>query len=163
MAALDFLGQSPPRDLAAASVRDVWEWAFAAWSFGAVPGTGQSSLPESGPVIPQAGTESGQVHQHLHNAVADPAQKAGNTKEGRQGRRPGISLALWPRPPEVECSSFEIAIANGEISLFGEKQAERVDVGETDCCPAAVDDGHLGVEEASPVFVDSDPNGQRAL
>lgn len=37
VAALDFLGQSPPRDLAAASVRDVWEWAFAAWSFGAVP------------------------------------------------------------------------------------------------------------------------------
>lgn len=36
-AALRFLGQPVPSELAAATVRDVWEWAVANWAFSAVP------------------------------------------------------------------------------------------------------------------------------
>jgi glutamyl-Q tRNA(Asp) synthetase len=35
--ALHFLGQDPPRDLAAASVRELWRWAVANWHIGRVP------------------------------------------------------------------------------------------------------------------------------
>lgn len=37
VAALRFLGQPAPAELAAAGVRDVWAWALANWSFAAVP------------------------------------------------------------------------------------------------------------------------------
>lgn len=37
VAALRFLGQSVPMELAVAGVRDVWGWALANWSFAAVP------------------------------------------------------------------------------------------------------------------------------
>jgi glutamyl-Q tRNA(Asp) synthetase len=39
VAALRFLGQPAPRELAAAPVREVWAWAQANWSFAAVPRT----------------------------------------------------------------------------------------------------------------------------
>jgi glutamyl-Q tRNA(Asp) synthetase len=35
--ALGFLGQQPPRELARAATQDVWDWALANWSQGAVP------------------------------------------------------------------------------------------------------------------------------
>ena len=35
--ALRFLGQPAPLELAGAAVRDVWQWAFANWSFAAIP------------------------------------------------------------------------------------------------------------------------------
>jgi glutamyl-Q tRNA(Asp) synthetase len=35
--ALHFLGQDPPRDLAAASVRELWQWAIAKWRIERVP------------------------------------------------------------------------------------------------------------------------------
>ncbi|MBL8405193.1 MAG: tRNA glutamyl-Q(34) synthetase GluQRS, partial [Dechloromonas sp.] len=37
LAALRFLGQPAPTELAAAAVRDVWAWALENWSFAAVP------------------------------------------------------------------------------------------------------------------------------
>lgn len=37
LAALHFLGQPAPTELAAAAVRDVWAWALENWSFAAVP------------------------------------------------------------------------------------------------------------------------------
>jgi glutamyl-Q tRNA(Asp) synthetase len=49
--ALDFLGQNTPPDLAAASVDEVWQWAFAHWSFAAIPRqlaiSAAASLPHS--------------------------------------------------------------------------------------------------------------------
>ena len=36
--ALSFLGQTPPRELAAATVTDVWQWAMANWRLERVPG-----------------------------------------------------------------------------------------------------------------------------
>ena len=37
VAALDFLGQAPPADLARAGVRQIWDWALANWSFARIP------------------------------------------------------------------------------------------------------------------------------
>ena len=37
VAALDFLGQAPPAALARASVREIWDWALAHWSFAKIP------------------------------------------------------------------------------------------------------------------------------
>ncbi len=37
VAALDFLGQTPPRELARASLATVWEWALANWRTAAIP------------------------------------------------------------------------------------------------------------------------------
>lgn len=43
--ALDFLGQGVPGELAAASVSEVWQWAFAHWQLEAVPKRRSISLP----------------------------------------------------------------------------------------------------------------------
>lgn len=43
VAALDFLGQKPPTELAGADLREVWQWALAHWDLARVPR--QRSLP----------------------------------------------------------------------------------------------------------------------
>ncbi len=47
-AALRFLGQPVPAELARASVPEVWAWAFAHWSFAALPRTPSIVLPNPG-------------------------------------------------------------------------------------------------------------------
>lgn len=46
--ALRFLGQPAPPGLAAATVREVWDWALANWSFAAIPRLPAISVPATG-------------------------------------------------------------------------------------------------------------------
>jgi glutamyl-Q tRNA(Asp) synthetase len=46
--ALVFLGQPVPAEMARANVDDVWAWAFAHWSFAAIPGVAAISAPAAG-------------------------------------------------------------------------------------------------------------------
>lgn len=51
VAALEFLGQRPPRELACAGVGEIWTWAAANWRLGQVPR--RSALPAAGPSLIQ--------------------------------------------------------------------------------------------------------------
>ena len=45
VAALSFLGQHPPRDLARATVREFWDWAMRNWSLARVPRVATAAAP----------------------------------------------------------------------------------------------------------------------
>ena len=45
VAALSFLGQRPPRDLARATVREFWDWAMRNWSLAHVPRAATAPAP----------------------------------------------------------------------------------------------------------------------
>jgi glutamyl-Q tRNA(Asp) synthetase len=45
VAALSFLGQQPPRDLARATVREFWDWAMRNWSLAHVPRAATAPAP----------------------------------------------------------------------------------------------------------------------
>ena len=46
VAALSFLGQQPPRDLARATVRELWDWAMRNWNVTRVPRVVSAPVPE---------------------------------------------------------------------------------------------------------------------
>ncbi len=46
LAALAFLGQNPPDELAGAPLAELWRWAIANWSLARVPATRQALLPQ---------------------------------------------------------------------------------------------------------------------
>jgi len=45
VAALSFLGQQPPRDLARATIRELWEWAIKNWELAKVPRVASAPAP----------------------------------------------------------------------------------------------------------------------
>ena len=45
IAALSFLGQQPPRELARATVREFWTWAIKNWDFARVPRVATAPVP----------------------------------------------------------------------------------------------------------------------
>ena len=105
-----------------------------------------------------AGDTYHQAHQPIRAPVEDALQ-AGAALPGVGGDLAG---AGGDGPLETP---FEVGrkarVADEDVGLPGQQQAERVDVGRADGGPVFVDDRHLGVQMAAVVFEDSHAVGEK--